>query len=1021
VTAALASEVRTPFVPDVSEPLSTVSEPETFVCSICKSGEMENPTAYTINALGVPVTCQELQDTRQTVSESECERVRSFAAAPCGCIEGAPTTIDTLLLENSEAFSCPICGLGVIGNPNGLVTNDRGATRTCAELDARKASVPSSVCPSLQNSAMEPCECNFDIPAQEEETENLSEEIGTPFSPFTPATEAEVTNPTTAQIKVPELNVTEAVATNPEEVLEIEVLSKCFMCGDGEMTMPEGIVTNHDGRTARCDVLDANPKEITLEACMNIQALTKEPCGCLSRPAPDTSMLNDVIPFECSICGKGVMTNPDGVVTTPQGQAARCNALEANAKTIPEDICPDIQQISKEPCGCTSDETEPAEEVEPWFGDDDSGVCHVCGGAAKKVGNPSSMVTTPIGMFTCYSLVKAGLDGTISMDDCGAVQASAEEECGCYIDTPTPAPSYVFKCPLCEDGMYVTRPEGTIETENNSMTCAQYQEEAARGRIDEDQCSVLQEISGGPCGCQPPPTFPTNAPTVYECEVCGRGREVGLPDAEVMLPNFQKMSCATLQERADTGVIHSSQCARFVPFAQQYCGCKDKPYEPSPEAPPSNHDCGICGPGLKPTNKDGIVKIPNQRDRTCLELMTKAAYGNIDATQCYLLHPYVQEPCGCEDPYALPESPKETPTAGLPGLPAPSNVVHTGDCFDDLGEIQALERGVKDTSVTRMYALCPGTIFDMGVWTEEGEIINGQPFLALRPNVIYRCGHDGHRSNDCILKGGDFGLASYDGVYDGIHETVSGVEIQGLTFQSQNLFSVVLKSAGDITFKGCAFKGNSNNVPVLMQWDGKKDVLSESRRLEESEKSKQVVTFQDCVFRDNFVDDSLSYPGIIENTFDSELIVSNCLFQDNSYGNNNNLASTGYAIRSFGPLTLESTCFIDNVFLHHGPVLVYGEEFSAYDNYVESSQGDLTCELGALFSSKDDMTEATPSCQSSDASVCAFDPGPTASPTVAPVPESEKRPSSSGASLTGRQTSTIGVVIIALCLPFFGL
>lgn len=333
-----------------------------------------------------------------------------------------------------------------------------------------------------------------------------------------------------------------------------------------------------------------------------------------------------------------------------------------------------------------------------------------------------------------------------------------------------------------------------------------------------------------------------------------------------------------------------------------------------------------------------------------------------------------------------------------------------------------------------MYVLCPGKTFDIGVWTEEGEIKDGQPFLALRPNVIYQCGHDGSRTNDCTLKGGDFGLASYAEVYDGINESVPGVQIRGLTFESQNLFSVILKSAGDITFTGCAFKGNSNNAPVLMQWDEKEDVVSETRRLEDLEELKQVVTFQDCVFRDNFVDDSSGFPGIIENTFNSELIVKNCLFQDNVYGSKNNLAGTGYAIRSFGPLTLESTCFIDNVFLNNGPVLVYGAQYTAYDNYVESPQNDLTCELGALFSSQDDMAETTPSCESSDASVCAFTQGPTTSPTIAPevsevgsssATTGQSNQATSAASVTGRPFSTVGAafvpVLLAFCISIFGL
>jgi hypothetical protein len=128
------------------------------------------------------------------------------------------------------------------------------------------------------------------------------------------------------------------------------------------------------------------------------------------------------------------------------------------------------------------------------------------------------------------------------------------------------------------------------------------------------------------------------------------------------------------------------------------------------------------------------------------------------------------------------------------------------DCFADLGEIYEMEMNVEDTSVKRKYVLCPGRTFRMGVWSEDGKIKDGEPFLALRPNAVYQCGEDGSRTNNCILKGGDFGLASYYGILPGIYETVEGVEIRGLTFESQRMFSVLLQAAGDITFIGCAFK-----------------------------------------------------------------------------------------------------------------------------------------------------------------------------------------------------------------------
>mmetsp|Transcript_3783 Transcript_3783/g.9916 ORF Transcript_3783/g.9916 Transcript_3783/m.9916 type:complete len:1092 (+) Transcript_3783:131-3406(+) len=887
----------------VSDQVPVESESGSFVCPICKTGEMKNPGAFTIDSAGIPISCQKLHDTRQSIAEDACARVQSFASAPCGCDMKAPPTVDVMIVNESVPYTCNVCGNGVIGNPSGIVVNDRGVGKSCAELEADKEKIPSNMCASLQNTALISCECVFGESLDKDISGEPIKEVASQFSPF--------------------VEVEKTEAENPSSAFEIkEVLSQCSICGDGTMMNPDGIVTTRNGVSARCDDLEANPKEITQAACANIQSMARQPCECLSlQEESGVYTSNASESFECSICGGGAITIPDGIVITPEGQAARCNALQANAITIPEEICPEIQQLSKDVCGCTESETVKATEeyTAPWSGQNTD-------------------------------------------------ESSSER----------------FECPICGDGLFVTEPEGTISTEDG-MTCAQYLTEAAQGKIDEEQCSILQQTSAEACGCKPPPTFPTDAPTSYECQLCGEGWEIGSPDAEVMLPNYTKMSCATLQERAETGLIHSSQCARYVPIAQQHCNCVKKPYEVPLEPPKTWYDCNICGSDLKVTNPSGIVNLPNQPDRTCIDLMTEAAYGKMDEHQCSLLHPYVKQACGCADPYAtIPSQPLvgsqvESPSLSeTDPLPTQQPSAKRGDCFQDLGKIQALERAVEDTSITRMYILCPGTTFDLGSWTNEGEIKDGQPFIALRPNVIYQCGHDGSRMNDCILRGGDFGLASYYEVYDGIHETVPGVEIHGLTFESQNVFSVILKSAGDILFTGCAFKGNSNNVPVLIQ-------LEETERFgQELEDVGQIVTFQDCVFRDNFADDSLSFPGIIENTFNSELIVKNSLFQNNVYGTNNNLADSGYAIRSFGSLTLESTCFIDNVFLNNGPVLLYGAQYSAYDNYVQSSQRDLTCELGALFSSQDDMLETDPSCESSDANICAFTQGPTSSPSVAP-------------------------------------
>jgi hypothetical protein len=121
-------------------------------------------------------------------------------------------------------------------------------------------------------------------------------------------------------------------------------------------------------------------------------------------------------------------------------------------------------------------------------------------------------------------------------------------------------------------------------------------------------------------------------------------------------------------------------------------------------------------------------------------------------------------------------------------------------------EIYALEKALEDPSENRRYILCSDTTYHLGELREDGQIINGDAFLMLRPNVMYQCGENGSRDDNCILKGGDFGLISLYGVYEDIYETVHNVRIIGITFESQKLFGAVMEAAGDIQFINCAFK-----------------------------------------------------------------------------------------------------------------------------------------------------------------------------------------------------------------------
>jgi hypothetical protein len=164
-------------------------------------------------------------------------------------------------------------------------------------------------------------------------------------------------------------------------------------------------------------------------------------------------------------------------------------------------------------------------------------------------------------------------------------------------------------------------------------------------------------------------------------------------------------------------------------------------------------------------------------------------------------------------------APSDNPTITPSAAPSQSPTV-TPPCIDDLARVYEMEANNTNPSVQRRYRLCPDTEFDLGYLNPDGEIVDGQPYLMLRPNVIYQCGDDGSRSNNCILRGGDFAVTSFYGVFDGIYESVENTRIEGLTFVGQSLFAAVLEAAGDITFVDCAWLDQVNVAPILIQWEG---------------------------------------------------------------------------------------------------------------------------------------------------------------------------------------------------------
>ncbi len=197
--------------------------------------------------------------------------------------------------------------------------------------------------------------------------------------------------------------------------------------------------------------------------------------------------------------------------------------------------------------------------------------------------------------------------------------------------------------------------------------------------------------------------------------------------------------------------------------------------------------------------------------------------------------------------------------------------------------------------------------------------------------------------------------------------------------------------------------------------------MTDARKLQLKETSyNHTVTFRDCVFQGNHLTEKMGFPGIIENSFTSELSIINCIFMGNRYGEANNPAPFGYAIRSFGPINVESSCFVGNTFRAHAPIQVFGAPHSSIGNYVDSSQDDLTCDFLAVFSSQDDTAEVKPICFDSDARSCPMKLPPTKAPTSHPVDEQLNKPTSSSSSICRCTTSIVAILTTILLTLFRG-
>jgi hypothetical protein len=158
-------------------------------------------------------------------------------------------------------------------------------------------------------------------------------------------------------------------------------------------------------------------------------------------------------------------------------------------------------------------------------------------------------------------------------------------------------------------------------------------------------------------------------------------------------------------------------------------------------------------------------------------------------------------------------APTDDPVVNAP----PVNVTVTDDataatddkdltsCFTTINGL-ALQESAADTTVQRIYSLCPNSVYGIGMLNFDNVVQGGQEPIPLRPNMHVKCGTDGLVEDSCVINGGDVQLdgTSYLTVRDS--DRIDNVTIEGVTFVNAFKYMVWLNKPGSVNFINCHFR-----------------------------------------------------------------------------------------------------------------------------------------------------------------------------------------------------------------------
>ena len=143
------------------------------------------------------------------------------------------------------------------------------------------------------------------------------------------------------------------------------------------------------------------------------------------------------------------------------------------------------------------------------------------------------------------------------------------------------------------------------------------------------------------------------------------------------------------------------------------------------------------------------------------------------------------------------------------------SIEEINDCYRNLTSISLLELDLKDLTTPRRYVLCSNTIFESPIPNSQGWFTDTYP-LVVRSNAFVQCGMDGSSQNSCIIDGTGTNGIIIDPYALGITEetNVDNVTIQGVTvdYFGPNPYYMSPVSLGftkgNITFQDCIFSNN---------------------------------------------------------------------------------------------------------------------------------------------------------------------------------------------------------------------